>query len=100
MYRTGNHRHLLTGTTSEFLTVALMKLQVRWDVTPCHLVKVIDILEEHMPQICRLLFTTWKELNIIETFEFSDLWFLHISAIPYETYVTVMHYTYTDNSEE
>jgi len=84
MYRTGNYIHLLTGTTFEFLTVALMKLQVSWDVTPCHLVKVIDILEERMPQKCHLLFTNWKELNIIETFEFSDLWFLHISAITHD----------------
>ena len=77
-----------------------MKLQVSWDVTTCHLVKVIDILEERMPQKCHSLFTTWKDLNITETFEFSDLWFLHISAIPHETFVTVVHYTCTDNSEE
>jgi len=38
MYRTGNHRHLLTGATFEFVTAALMKLKVSWDVTPCRLV--------------------------------------------------------------
>jgi hypothetical protein len=41
-----------------------------------------------------------KGSNIIETFEFSDLQFLHINAIPHETFVTMMHYTCTDNSEE
>jgi len=41
-----------------------------------------------------------KESNIIETFEFSDLQFLHISATPHETFVTMMHYTCTDNCEE
>jgi hypothetical protein len=100
MYRTGNHRHLLTGATFEFVTAAPMKLQVSWDVTLCHLVNS----HWHFggTYASKMSFTIYhlKESNIIKTFEFSDLQFLHVSAIPHETFVPVMHYTCTDNSEE
>jgi hypothetical protein len=41
-----------------------------------------------------------KESNIIETFKLLDHRFFHINAMLHETFVTMMHYTCTDNSEE